>query len=85
MAWTKVTWYSLGYNIADKQCYFYFGLEGDGSAHQIFVSAPEMTALADMFRNEGPVTYNSEGHYFVTDQEKVGEAEVVRLKISAGP
>jgi hypothetical protein len=30
-----------------------------------------------MFRNEGPVTYNSDGHYFVTGQENVGQGEVV--------
>jgi hypothetical protein len=77
MAWVNVDWYSLGYNIVDKQCYFYYGLEGDGSAYQIFVTAPEMSALANMFRNEGPVTYNTDGHYFVTGQENVGEGEVV--------
>ncbi|WP_448624111.1 hypothetical protein [Geodermatophilus sp. URMC 64] len=78
MAWQKVSWYSLGFNIVDKQCYFYFGLEGDPSARQIFVSAAELSVLADMFRNEGPVSYNSEGNYFVTDQEKIGEGENVQ-------
>jgi len=77
MAWINVSWYSLGFNIVDKQCYFYYGLEGDSSAYQIFITAPEMSALADMFRNEGPVTYNSDGHYFVTGQEKIGEGEVI--------
>ncbi len=77
MAWSKVKWYSLGFNIVDKQCYFYYGLEGENVAHQMFVSASEMSALADMFRNEGPVSYNSDGHYFVTAQEKVGEGEIV--------
>jgi hypothetical protein len=77
MAWITVSWYSLGFNIVDKQCYFYYGLEGDDSAYQIFITAPEMSALADMFRNEGPVTYNSDGHYFVTGQENIGEGEAV--------
>jgi hypothetical protein len=77
MAWFKVNWYSLGFNIVDKQCYFYYGLEGDDNAYQIFLTAPEMSALADMFRNEGPVTYNSDGHYFVTSQEKIGQGEVI--------
>lgn len=75
MAFVKVTWYSLGFNIVDKQFYFYYGLEGDDHAYQVFVTAPEMTALADMFRNEGPITYNTDGHYFVTGKEKVGEGE----------
>jgi hypothetical protein len=78
MAWLKVNWYSLGFNTADKQCYFYYGLEGDASAYQIFVSPAELSVLADMFRNEGPVSYNSDGHYFVTDQEKIGEGENVQ-------
>jgi len=77
MAWINVEWYSLGFNIVDKQGYFYYGLEGDSAAYQIFVTAPEMSALADMFRNEGRVTYNSDGHYFVTGQENVGEGEAV--------
>lgn len=77
MAWSRVEWYSLGFNIVDKQCYFYYGLEGDSAAYQIFVTAPEMSALADMFRNEGPVTYNSDGHYFVTGQEQVGAGEII--------
>ena len=77
MAWSKVKNYFLGYNIAKKQCYFYFELEGDNVVRMIYVTAPEMTALADMFRNEGPVSYYSDGQYFVTAAEKVGEGEVV--------
>jgi hypothetical protein len=68
MAWSKVTWYSLGFNVADKQGYFYYGLEGDASAHQVFVTAPELTALAEMFRDAAGVTYNSDGHYFATQR-----------------
>ena len=83
MAWSHVTWYSLGFNIVDKQCYFYYGLQGDNSAHQIFVSPTELSALADMFRNEGPVTYNSDGHYFVTGRENIGEGEAVTSTPSA--
>ena len=72
----RVKWYALGYNVPDKQFYLYYGLEGDTSATQLFVSPPELSALADMFRNEGPVTYNFEGRYFVTDQEKIDEGEM---------
>jgi hypothetical protein len=77
MAWITVNWYSLGFNIIDKQFYLYYSLEGDGSVYQLFITAPEMSALADMFRNEGPVKYNSDGHYFVTSQEHIGEGEAV--------
>jgi hypothetical protein len=80
MAWSKVTWYSLGFDIVDKECYFYYGLEGDSSAHQISVNAAELHALADMFRNEGPVSFSSDGNYFVTNQERVGEGEIKRRR-----
>ena len=75
MAWSTVQWYSLGYSVQDREFFFYYGLDGDSSAYQIFVSAAEAAALGDMFRNEGPVSFNSDGNYFVTDQERVGEAE----------
>ena len=84
MAWSKVSCYSLGFNIADKQFYFYYSLEGDSSVHQIFVNAAQFSALADMFRNEGPISFNSQGHYFVTDSEHVGEGEVVPVAPSEG-
>jgi hypothetical protein len=34
-----------------------------------------------MFRNEGPVNYNSVGNYFVTGAEPVGEGEPVLLTV----
>lgn len=77
MAWSRVTDYHLGYNIVDKQFYFYYQLENEPSISQIFVSAVEVRALADMFRNEGPVNFNSDGNYFVTAAEAVGEGETV--------
>jgi hypothetical protein len=79
MAWSTVTSYSLGFSIVDKQFFFYFQLENDPSVTQIFVSAQELLALADMFRNEGPVNFNSDGNYFVTGAEPVGEGEPVSL------
>jgi hypothetical protein len=75
MTFSKVTWYSLGFNTVDKQFYLYFGLDSDNYAHQLFLNAQEFTALSDMFRNEGPISYDTDKHYFVTDQEKVGEEE----------
>jgi len=32
-------------------------------------------ALADMFRNEGPINFNTDGNYFVSAAEQVGEQE----------
>lgn len=84
MTWSTVEWYSLGFNIVDKQCYFYYALEGENVAHQIFVTAPELTALADMFRHDGPITYNSDGNYFVSNQEQVAAADVVAERPADG-
>ena len=82
MAWITVNWYSLGFNIIDKQFYLYYSLEGDGSVYQLFITAPEMSALADMFRNEGPVKYNSDGHYFVTNQDELVVHGVTTVRLS---
>lgn len=73
MPTTNVTWYSLGFNIVDKQGYLYYGLEGDSSAHQIFVTAQELTALAHMFRDGGHVVLNDTGgqFYFVTERQDI--------------
>jgi hypothetical protein len=79
MAWSTVSNYRLGYSVVSKQFLFYFELENESSVRQLFVSAEELLALADMFRNEGPVSYNSDGNYFVTGAEPVGEGEPVLL------
>ena len=75
MAWQTVEKYYLGYNIPQKQFYFYYKLQGVASVTQIFPSPAEFVALADMFRNEGPISYNTNGKYFTTQAEPVGEGE----------
>ena len=75
MAWKAVDNYWLGYNHVKKQFYFYFHLEGENVVYQIFPAAEEMVPLADMFRNEGPINYNTTGKYFVTAAEEIGEEE----------
>jgi hypothetical protein len=75
MAWLRVENYMLGYSIPKKQFYFYYSLQGESVVHQIFPSAVEFTALADMFRNEGPINFNTDGSYFVSAAEQVGENE----------
>ena len=77
MAWLNVVSYNLGFSIADKQFLFYFALEGAPAISQIDVTPEQFVALADMFRNEGPVSFNSDGNYFVTASENVGEGEPV--------
>ena len=75
MAWKRVDRYHLGYNIVDKQFYVYYRFENETTTNQMFTSPEEFFALADMFRNEGPVNYNTDGNYFVTAPERVGEEE----------
>lgn len=75
---SNVVSYSLGYSIADRQFSFYYELEGGSAVSQIFVTPEQFVALADMFRNEGPVHFNSDGGYFVTASERVGEGERLR-------
>ena len=75
MAWKRVDKYWLGYSIPKKSFYFYYMLQGGGSVHQFFPSPEEFIALADMFRNEGPINFNTNGKYFVTAAEEIGEEE----------
>jgi hypothetical protein len=75
MGWKTVDQYYLGYNITNKQFSFSYHLQGETSVNQIFPSPNEFIALADMFRNEGPISYNTGGNYFSTAPEAVGEGE----------
>jgi hypothetical protein len=75
MAWKKVEHYSLGYRLDDKQFLFYYTLAGEKLLHQFFPTPGEFLALADMFRNDGPISFNTTGRYFVTASELVGEEE----------
>ena len=74
MAFKTVEKYYLGYNVAPKQFLFYYQLQGETVVHSFPVAAQEFVALADMFRNEGPISFNTTG-YFVTGPEAVGEGE----------
>jgi hypothetical protein len=75
MAWKGVVNYWLGYNVPQKQFYFYYKLADEIVTHQIFPTPQEFLALADMFRNEGPITFNTDGQYFVSAAEEIGEQE----------
>jgi hypothetical protein len=75
MAWLRVTDYYLGYSLQRRQFYFYYTLDGESVVHQFFPTPDHFIALADMFRNEGPINFNTDGQYFVTAAEQVGENE----------
>jgi hypothetical protein len=75
MAWKIVDKYRLGYHVQKRSFFFYYQLEGESTVYQIYPSPMEAMALADMFRNEGPIHFNTSGKYFVTEAEEVGEEE----------
>ncbi len=75
MAWKRVDNYWLGYSVPKKTFYFYYRLQGETSIYQMFPSQAEFVGLADMFRNEGPINFNTTGKYFVTAAEEIGEEE----------
>jgi len=75
MAWLRVENYWLGYSIPKKQFYFYYKLAGESVVHQFFPTSEEFVGLSDMFRNEGPINFNTDGSYFVTAAEQIGEQE----------
>jgi hypothetical protein len=82
MPWTTVSNYHLGFGTVNRQFSIYFQLDGEPALRQLFVSAAEFAALADMLRNEGPVNYNTDGEYFVTGPEPVGEGEAAPLRLT---
>jgi hypothetical protein len=45
---------------------------GGGIIAQSFLTAQEFLSLSDMFRNGGPITFNTVGNYFVTASKPVG-------------
>ena len=75
MAWKKVDKYWLGYNYTKKKFYFYYRLTDENTVYQFSPTPEQFLGLADMFRNEGPISFNTDGKYFVTASEEIGEGE----------
>ena len=71
MAWKKVESYRLGYSLRRKAFLFYYQLEGETSMRQLNPKPAEYVGLADLFRNGGPISYNTVGEYFVTAGEAI--------------
>ena len=51
--------------------------EGIRGVNQFFPDAETFIALADMFRNEGPISLNKTSQYFTTAPEPIGEGESI--------
>lgn len=71
-AHSKVAAYSIGFGVVEKQAFVHYWLEGDAAAHSLDVSAPELTMLADMFRNEVSLSYDHDRQCLVSARELVG-------------
>lgn len=69
MAWKRVANYWLGYSVPRKQFILYYKFFEERQVHQIEPSAQEFSALVDMFRNEAPISFNTDGGYFVSGAE----------------
>ena len=72
MPFKRVQSYSLGYSISQKQFHFDYALIGENSVNQIFLSPQDFIALADMFRNEAPIDFNTDGQFFVSLAKQIG-------------
>jgi hypothetical protein len=71
MPFELVDSYSLGYSITNRQFHLDYTLAGESSVNQIFLSSQEFMALADMFRNEAPINFNTDGRYFVSAAKQI--------------
>jgi len=85
MPWTTVANYNLGYSIPTKQFLFYYTLAGDNQVHQLFPSAEEFIALADMFRNNSPISFNTDGQYFVSKASAAALKKITVARAAAQP
>lgn len=75
MTLSKVESYSLGFDVVDKEAFLHYWLQGDDTEHSLAVSATDLSTLADMFRYEGSMVYDSERQRFVTAKERVGHGD----------
>ena len=66
MAWKKVESYSFGFKPSDKKYWLYYTLQGSSTTTQIFLSATQFTALAEMFNSSTGVNYETSAGYFST-------------------
>jgi hypothetical protein len=81
MLFVNVLTYSFGYTIPTKQFIFNYTLDGESVAHQIFITAEESVALADMFQNHGPISFNTAASSFAS---AFRNADVTSVAAAAG-
>jgi hypothetical protein len=73
----QVASYALRFDITRRQFLLFYTLAGEArpTAFPYALSPQEFSALADMFRNEGPIFFNADQQYFTTAAEHIGEGE----------
>lgn len=64
MAWKKVESYSFGFKPSDKKYWLYYTLEGANATTQVFLSATQFTAVAEVFNSSASMSYDTTGNYF---------------------
>jgi hypothetical protein len=80
MPWKSVASYNFGYSVPNKQFLFYYTLAGDNQTYQLFPSAQEFMSLADMFRNNAPISFNTDGQYFVSKVSTAARKSIAAAK-----
>lgn len=81
MAWITLSHYVLTYDTQRKQCHVHIAFREGGSADgkiiskDLSVDAPTALFLADLLRNEGPVSFDPDSGILSTTREQVGEGE----------
>ena len=72
MAFKKVVRYALGYDVTNKQLHIDYELEGDANAYQFFPDPAGFAGLAELFRSNSVVNYETTQNYFVSKLRKPG-------------
>ena len=72
MAFKKVVRYALGYELSNKQFHIDYELEGDTTAYQFFPDPASFAGLAELFRSNSVVNYETTQNYFVSKLRKPG-------------
>lgn len=67
MAWKNVASYSFGFELADKQFWLNYTLEGELTTSQVFLDAEQFSAVARMFDSATSIGYDTDRNYFSSE------------------
>ena len=66
MAWQPVESYSFGFSTDTKKFWLYYTLKGTAATTQVFLTATQFTALAQLFGSASAINYETTGKYFAS-------------------